>query len=152
QLIGLSINCPYNATINLTVNAISTETNSQAASTADTLSVTVAGPAITVFGVPPIGPQGLHIPLRASADEPGETLSYAWTITGPTGSTPTAATPSTSFVPPDLGLYHVSLAVTDSQGRSSIRSATVDARDFTPPAITLTGRTSANANGWNNGD
>jgi hypothetical protein len=77
----------------------------------------------------------------ASSDPDGDTLSYAWNLAGPAGSSATLATPTTvrpSFTPDLPGTYVATVTVADGRGASA--SATVSITVTAPyvaPAISL---------------
>ena len=107
---------------------------------ANRIPVASAGAAQTVSA-------GTAVTLDASAssDPDGDSLSYAWNLAGPAGSTATLATPTTarpSFTPDLPGTYVATVTVADGRGASA--SATVSITVTAPyvaPAISLGGQT-----------
>jgi hypothetical protein len=114
----------------------SKDTAGQTATTSFTLTVNNVPPTISTFTVPATGNEGSSVFLRAVATDPAganDPLTYTWTITKPDGTTLTTLTgASASFTPPDNGNYGVSLTVSDGDGGSATRSATVNVANRAP--------------------
>ncbi len=114
----------------------------------------------TVTGVgavdnePPLADAGLDQEVEAGAwvmldgggsvDPDGEITSYEWSIAVPNGSTVTPECPTcerTEFRATDVGVYEVTLTVTDDQGASSSDTlyVTVADGDSGEPSVSLSG-------------
>jgi len=128
-------------TVNLTV----TDDDSGSATSSSSVIVGNVTPTIGTFTVPSSGQEGTAINLSAAASDVGtsDSLTYAWTITGPGGFSTTRTGASVSFTPPDDGTFNVSLTVSDGDGGSATQSASISVANVAP-TLTLTGPASIN--------
>lgn len=106
------------------------------ASTANAVPVADAGAAQTVG-------EGMTVTLdaRASSDADGQTLNYAWSLTGrPAGSAAALVNPASArptFLADKPGTYVATLVVSDAQSSSVPATVTVTALPASAPAIAL---------------
>jgi hypothetical protein len=117
---------PPDGPANPTVTITATDAGGLTATTSFTLNVLNVAPTITALTVPAGGNEGSPVNLSAAATDPGvlDTLTYAWTVARPDGTTlATLNGAQASFTPPDNGAYGVSLTVTDKDGGTASRSA-----------------------------
>src|SRR5207302_2059308 len=73
------------------------------ATTTFTLTVNNVAPTITTFTVPATGTEAHTVNLSAAATDPAganDPLTYAWTVTSPTGTISTLSGATASFTPP----------------------------------------------------
>jgi hypothetical protein len=139
------------AAATVTINAIAT--NATPVANAGTVQNVITASTVTLNG-------------SASSDANGDSLTYAWTLTGrPTGSTaalanPTSATPG--FTADVAGAYVASLVVNDGRVNSTAATVTINAtvtnaapvanagaaqNVITASVVTLNGSASSDANG-----
>src|SRR5205814_622687 len=99
-------------------------------------------PTITAYTVPASGAEGSLVTLSAAATDPAganDRPDERRAGTRPDGTTLTTLTGATvSFTPPDDGNYLVSLTVSDGDGGSAVRAATVAVANVAPTITTST--------------
>ena len=106
------------------------------ASDSRTITVTNASPTLTLSGAPTTSPEGTTIAITASATDPGsaDVLSYAWSVSrgGSVYATGTGA--AVGFTPDDDGTYVVAVTVSDGDGGTDVKQATVEVTNVAPSA------------------
>jgi hypothetical protein len=104
-----------------------------------TINVENAPPNVGIFNVPGTASEGQLVSFTAIATDPVgalDTLSYAWTVTRPDGSTSTFSGPPASFRFGRDGSYQVQVVASDEDGGASApRTATVVVANLAPTAI-----------------
>jgi PKD domain-containing protein/hemolysin type calcium-binding protein len=122
-----------------------TVTDNDGDSGSDTAIVDVfnVAPLAVITGAPASVDEGDSVSLGSEVTDPGlaDTFTYAWDVTKDGASYASGSGDSLSFVPDDDGAYAVSLAVTDSDGDTSIDTVTIDALNVAP-TVSLSGPTS----------
>jgi len=84
--------------------------------------------------------QTVYLDAGGSVAPDGEIEQYEWEIETPGGETIEPACPDcvqTSFVPSEVGLYEVSVAVTDDEGRTDTDTMYVEVEEYDPPSVTI---------------
>ncbi|MBT1062269.1 PKD domain-containing protein [Bowmanella sp. Y26] len=84
--------------------------------------------------------QNLELSGADSYDPDNDKLSYKWTAIGPQGVPAIAGKDDEKildFVPPSVGLYHITLTVTDSKGASHSTTSTLEVDDIKPILLNI---------------
>lgn len=86
--------------------------------------------------------QTVYLDAGGSVAPDGEIASYEWEIETPTGETTEPACSDcvrSSFVPTEVGIYAVSVTVTDDEGRENTDTMYVTVEEYDPPSVSLDG-------------
>lgn len=111
-----------------TVTITATDDAGMHAVTTFDLTVNNVSPTITDFSVPVGAQPDSTVNLNAAATDPAaahDPLTFTWTLTNPDGATQTIIGASVSFVPDIQGTWDVSLSVSDGDGGTDLRSASI---------------------------
>jgi len=104
-------------------------TDDDGGSGGDTATVTVTNvpPTASITGVPDVAEEGMPVVLTAAVADPGtaDTFTHAWTVSKDGVPVAAGSDAAFAFTPAELGVYSVSLTVTDDDGGGGAAAADV---------------------------
>jgi DNA/RNA endonuclease G (NUC1) len=144
----------YNGAATFTYQVCDNGTTAGAADslcTTATVFVTVTpvnDPPVASLTAPSGGAEGSAINTSGSATDVDDTdLTFAWSVTKNGSAYATGSGASFSFTPDDNGTYAVTLVVSDPHGGTDTKSASIDVTNVAPVIGSVSGPSSAIANG-----
>lgn len=122
-----------------TVSLRVTDDRGRTSTSVAAINITNVPPTASITGAPASSPEGTALSLTSNVSDPGpgDTFSYAWSVTKNGGAYAAGTGAVYSFTPNDNGTYVVSVNVTDRDGGLGTASKTITVTNVAPTASIL---------------